>query len=207
MDTVRRHLTLRNAAVFIAALLVLLGIEHQWSIHRTLNRLAGDPMGAVIGPAAARNTIVEFMDYDCSGCRVFNATLEQFAQMHPDVRIVIRHDPVSDDAIHGAQLALAAARQGRFQAMHDILASRDTPLPTAEIPPLAQQLGLDVSRLEKDVKDRAFLRHMEETEGAMAYLGIRRTPNFIINGTIYDPGPGPVPDLSRFEAVYGRLAR
>ena len=209
VNTIKKYLTLRNAAIAVAAFLAVVGLQHQLSIHRTLARMADDPMGAVLGPASSRNTIVEFMDYRCSGCRVFSTgTLPAFMQKHPDVRIVIRHDPIyGDPSVHEAQLALAAARQGKFKVMHDILVARADPLPTAEIPALAQQLGLDVARLESDAKDPAILHHLGETVLATDLLRIPSAPAFIINGTVYIPGPGPVPDLARFEATYARLAR
>ena len=198
----------RNFGSVLLALLLLTGLHHQWAIHRAVQRMADDAMGATIGTADARNIIVEFMDYRCSGCRAFAPALQAFAQAHPDVRIVIRHYPFyGAPSVHEAQLALASAQQGKFPAMHAALVGHDAPIAVEEISALAQQQGLDLDRLQKDVKDPAIMRHIRDTMDSADLLGIHSEPAFIINGTVYIPAAGPVPDLAHFTSIYQRFAR
>ncbi len=191
----------RSVLIAVAVLIALAAGWRTLSVHNALTRMT-EPMGAVIGPADAPNTVVEFMDYRCAYCRTINAEMAEFVKRNPDVRLVIRHLPIYvAPSVKEASMALAAAKQGKFLAMHEYLASRENAVEDDEIPGIAKQLGLDPAKLAIDMKAGDVGHHMLDTLDGAKTLGIDRTPSFIFNGVVYVPNGG-VPDIDGFEALY-----
>ena len=101
------------------------------------------------------------------------------------MRYVWRHLPLNDVHPH-AQLAAeaseAAAYQGSFWPMHDLLLARQDALELPDLIAYAGELGLDVERFEKDVReDRGAARVAEDVDSA-DLSGVSGTPTFFING-------------------------
>src|SRR4029079_12074357 len=70
-------------------------------------------------------TLVEYGDYECPFCSRATGTVKELhAQLGDDLRYVFRHLPLPDVHEHSelaAQAAEAAAAQGEFWRMHDLL--------------------------------------------------------------------------------------
>ncbi|HUQ13336.1 MAG TPA: thioredoxin domain-containing protein [Novosphingobium sp.] len=78
--------------------------------------------GAVLGNPSARLTLVEFSDYACGYCRQSVGDVRALIAAHPDLRIVVRELPILSSASgDAAEMALAAAGQGRYAAFHDAM--------------------------------------------------------------------------------------
>jgi protein-disulfide isomerase len=191
----------------VAVLLLALTGYRLWLVHKTIADLGYYTMGAATGPNVSRNVIIDFLDYRCSACRLFNPTVEQFAHEHPDVKIVFRHFPLYlGPSIREAALALAAVKQHKFMEMHDYLMSRQNAVDPKEIPAIAQQLGLDPDQLQKDMKASEIGYHLDATLDATQLLNIHSAPSFMINGTIYITRTS-LPDLKQLDALYAKDKR
>ena len=98
-----------------------------------------------------------------------------------DIRYVWRHLPLRDVHPH-AQLAAeaseAAARQGAFWAMHDLLLDHQGAL----LADYAAQLGLDVPRFTKDLNSRAGADRVAQDVDSADLSGVSGTPTFFLNG-------------------------
>jgi protein-disulfide isomerase len=81
--------------------------------------------GRTSGPVNARVTIVEFSDFQCGYCRLFDSTLAVVTAERPtEIRRVYRHLPLT--AIHAAArkaalLAECSGEEGQFWEVHDAL--------------------------------------------------------------------------------------
>src|ERR1700686_1786330 len=77
------------------------------------------------GPEDAPVTLVEYGDFECPYCgRAEGAIRELLSSFGDEVRYVWRHLPLNDVHPHAqlaAEAAEAAAAQGRFWEMHDVL--------------------------------------------------------------------------------------
>src|SRR5919106_1426098 len=78
----------------------------------------------VRGPVDAPVTVVEYGDFECPYCGMAEPVVRELLGDFADVRYVWRHLPLSD--VHpraqlAAEAAEAAAAQGRFWEMHDLL--------------------------------------------------------------------------------------
>src|SRR5215472_14400475 len=79
----------------------------------------------VRGPADAPVTILEYGDYECPYCRAAFRDVRELVDEHPDdIRFVFRNFPISQlhpHAEQAAEAAEAAAAQGRFWEMYELL--------------------------------------------------------------------------------------
>ena len=182
----------------IAVVAALIGWR-LWAIHNAYALAELAPFGNSIGLQKAAVTLVEFMDYRCSACRIHNDDIEELARRHPDVRIVIRNLPVfGQPSVREADLVLAAGKQGKFKAMHDILIRRENPVEEGEIKKLAGDAGVDYDRLMKEWRGADIGEHLLQTLAVAERLGINATPAFIVNGKIIG-GLDQIPSLAALE--------
>jgi protein-disulfide isomerase len=102
-----------------------------------------------------------------------------------DVRYVWRHLPLND--VHPrAQLAAeaseAAAAQGAFWEMHDMLLAHQDHLSLEDFGRYAQELGLDEERLVDEVRQRDWSGRVSDDVASADESGVSGTPTFFING-------------------------
>jgi Na+/H+ antiporter NhaA len=137
------------------------------------------------GPLGAPVTLVEYGDFECPYCGRAEPVLRELLRDFGDIRYVWRHLPLSD--VHPrAQLAAeaseAAAEQGSFWEMHDLLLDHQDRLTPGDLMGYAEQLGLEVERFTDRVRSHAdAVRVAEDVEGA-DLSGVSGTPTFFING-------------------------
>ena len=138
------------------------------------------------GPRNAPVTIVEFSDFQCPGCKTYQGLLNQVLRLYPnDVKLVYKQFPLADihaHAVNAAKAALAAARQGRFWEMHDMIYENQDELGMDKLKQYAQKVGLDVIRWERDFSSSEVKQQLsrEGDEGRAA--GVDSTPSFFVNG-------------------------
>src|SRR6266550_2538932 len=109
------------------------------------------PVGArdhVQGPADARVTLVEYGDFECPFCGAAYPELKRvLRELGPKVRFVFRHFPLAEEHPQAAEAAEAAAAQGKFWQMHDLLYLHQAALEDEELVGYARELGIDADRV------------------------------------------------------------
>jgi protein-disulfide isomerase len=102
-----------------------------------------------------------------------------------DVRYVWRHLPLTDVHTH-AQLAAeaseAAAEQGAFWEMYDLLLTHQDALESDDLIGYAGQLGLDVERFTSDLQARIGAARVADDVDSADLSGVSGTPTFFVNG-------------------------
>ena len=115
--------------------------------------------------------------------------LEQ--QLGGQLRFVFRHLPLTRIHPHtlaAAHLAEAAAFQGHFWPVHELLFHHQKALEDADLLRYADQLGLDRRRLDVDLDSKTvWLRVQADADSAVAG-GARGTPTLFINGRLHVAG-------------------
>ena len=104
------------------------------------------------------------------------------------MRFVFRHFPL--DSAHprarrAAQAAEAAASQGRFWEMHDLLYEHQGELGEEDLMRYAAELGLDLGRFEEDLANDDHAWRIEEDRLGGDRAGVRGTPTLFVNGIRY----------------------
>jgi Na+/H+ antiporter NhaA len=138
------------------------------------------------GSEDASVTLIEYGDYQCTYCGqaevVIRELLDSFGD---DLRYVWRHLPLTDvheNAQLAAEAAEAAAEQGRFWDMHDVLLSHQGDLEPWHLNDYAEELGLDVDRFWEALKSHSTAARIAEDVASADESGVAGTPSFFING-------------------------
>jgi Na+/H+ antiporter NhaA len=137
------------------------------------------------GPEDAPITVVEYGDFECPYCGQAEPVIRELLAGHGDVRYVWRHLPLSDvhpQAQLAAQAAEAAAEQGAFWEMHDLLLSHQDALRPGDLIRYAGELGLDVVRFRDGLRRNTGAARVAEDVDSADLGGVSGTPTFFING-------------------------
>ncbi len=156
------------------------------------------PVGAeepVRGAQDAIVTIIVYNDFQCTDCNYLPLS-QKLLEAHPkEVRFVYRPYPYTqyfDKGELAARAAHAAAVQGKFWEMHDLLFERQSEWVQrspasfeAWIQARAAELGLDSARFEADFHSAETVRKVQKEAQEGAALGIPVLPFLLINGQVY----------------------
>jgi Na+/H+ antiporter NhaA len=138
----------------------------------------------VRGPVDAPVTVIEFGDFECPYCGRAEPVVRDLLS-DTDVRYVWRHLPLPD--VHpraqlAAEAAEAAAAQGAFWEMHDLLLERQDDLRPPDLLRYADELGLDADRFHQDLKRGAHQTRIARDVESADLSGVSGTPTFFVNG-------------------------
>ncbi len=141
------------------------------------------------GPSAAP-LILEYGDYECPYSRRAYREIQRLGG-RPDggVRFAFRHFPLTEihpHALAAAVAAEAAALQGGFWEMHDLLFHRQKALEDDDLRRYAAELELDVPRFDGDRKAPATLERVRrDVESGLASGEVRGTPTLFIDSLVH----------------------
>ena len=139
----------------------------------------------VRGPKAAPVTVVEYGDFECPFCGRAEPAIRELLAGFGDVRYVWRHLPLTDVHPHAqlaAEAAEAAAAQGAFWEMHDMLLRHQDALRPADLVGYAAALGLNVERFARDLRKHVYTSRVAEDVDTADLGGVSGTPTFFVNG-------------------------
>jgi protein-disulfide isomerase len=137
------------------------------------------------GPDEALVTVVEYGDFECPYCGQAEPVVRELLAEYGDVRYVWRHLPLADvhpRAALAAEASEAAASQGKFWPMHDLLLERQQDLRPPDLTRYAGELGLDVERFRDELLDHIHAPKIAEAIESASLSGVSGTPTFFING-------------------------
>jgi Na+/H+ antiporter NhaA len=137
------------------------------------------------GSARALVTIVEYGDFECPYCGQAEPVIRDLMAGHGDVLYVWRHLPLNDVHPHAqiaAEAAEAAADQGAFWQMHDLLLRHQDHLLMSDLIRYATDIGLDSGRFSEHIRKRAGAARIAEDVDSADLSGVSGTPTFFING-------------------------
>jgi protein-disulfide isomerase len=210
--------TIDPAPIFIVAALALLvffvGVAYQASkkgsaipvptadeVLAVQNRLASAgiirPNSHTLGSETPVVVLAQFSDYACASCaagwEISKRLVEKYAE-DPRFAFVFRQSPIEaahKNARKAAEAAEAAAAQGKFWEMHQVLFEtqnewKDLPYPLDYFDTLAGRVGIaDLARFREEVQSGRYASVVRrDKEDAQTY-DIKATPTFFINETRY----------------------
>ena len=150
-------------------------------LDETVDHVRGAPSGHVI---------LEYGDYECPYSRQAFRQIEIVERrLDGRVRFAFRHFPLTEihpHALAAAAAAEAAALQGRFWEMHELLFHRQKALSDSDLHAYARQLELDVARFDHDRFSPQILRRIRrDVESGTASGEVRGTPTLFIDGVVH----------------------
>ncbi len=149
---------------------------------KTYSPTLGDPNSKV--------TIVEFLDPECESCAAFNPTMKSVLNEYKGrVRFVVRYMLFHGNSKLAALATEAAGQQGKYWEMQEQLFSRhewthqQSPQ-NDKFEQMAQELGLDLEKFKKDMKDEKTLANIEADFQEGPAIGVNGTPTIFVNGRL-----------------------
>jgi protein-disulfide isomerase len=151
-----------------------------------------DAVDHVRGGSAGR-LIVEYGDYECPySRRAFREIENVERRLGEGVRFAFRHFPLTEihpHALAAAAAAEAAALQGGFWNMHELLFRRHTALEDDDLRLYAAELELDVALFDSDRTGAAVLERVRgDIKSGMASDEVLGTPTLFIDGVVHRGG-------------------
>ncbi len=147
--------------------------------------IKGNPEGVV--------SIVEFSDFQCPACAYYRSFLSDIVKdLAGDVSVEYRHFPlyqIHPNSSLAAQASEAAALQGKFWEMHDILFANQTEWKDLnssqarnKFIEYATSLGMDKDKFAADLDSDLVKEKVKEDEEQALKLGLNSTPTIFVNG-------------------------
>jgi protein-disulfide isomerase len=140
-------------------------------------------------PAEASVILLEYGDYECPYCGmaqpIVHGLLESLGER---ICLAFRHFPLTQahpHALHAAEAAEAAASQGAFWPMHELLYERQDRLDDESLIEYAGELGLDVELFAGELAAHQHEARVREDFMSGVRSGVSGTPSFFINGEPY----------------------
>ncbi len=147
--------------------------------------LTNDPDAPVMGNPEGDVTLVEFFDYRCPYCKRMTGILAELMEGDPKLRVVMKEFPIlSQESVIAAKAALAAERQGKYEAFHFALMEGGGGFTEDEIMAVADSVGLDEAQLRADMEDPAIEAALRRNHATAERIGITGTPAFIVGDTL-----------------------
>lgn len=147
----------------------------------------------VKGNPDAPLTIVEYSDFQCPACGTqYKSIKEVWAPIKSSVRFVYRHFPLTNihpHALTAAYYSEAAALQGKFWEMHDLMFENQNRWSgVKEIEPVfdgyVKQLGLDAEKFAADLKSDAVKEKVASDIQSAKKAQAASTPSMYLNGKL-----------------------
>lgn len=147
----------------------------------------------VLGPADAAVTLEEFGDFQCPPCGKLSEPINQLQKQY-NLRVIYREFPLPNHA-HAKEAAFAAeaaAQQGRFWQMHDLLYREQAVWSNstdarALFNAYAGMLQLDLDRFRKDMDSSEVQRQVDLDQHRGTAIGVKNTPTIFLNNEALQP--------------------
>jgi protein-disulfide isomerase len=144
----------------------------------------------IYGSADGSIRLLEYGDYECPFCGEAQPMIKEIQRrLGDDLLFAFRHFPLTNihpHSKHAAEAAEAAGAQGNFWGMHDILFENQDELEDEYLAAYAAELGLDETRLLREVTSGFYAQRIREDFKSGTRGGVNGTPTFFINGERYD---------------------
>jgi protein-disulfide isomerase len=179
----RRDLLTLAAAGLVAPLLLPFGSRRAFA-DADVKAILHDPDSPESGNPKGDVTIVDYFDYNCPYCKKSAPDLERVVKEDGHVRLIYKDWPILTEAsAYGAQLALGAKYQGKYDVVHNaLLAIPGHGIDQKQMLEAVKASGIDMVRLQTDLNNNASKiealvhRNMEQADS----LGLTGTPTYLI---------------------------
>jgi formate-nitrite transporter family protein len=137
------------------------------------------------GPLTATIQLTIYGDYACAGCAAIHGIIRELrARLTSNICYAFRHFPARGQARphHAAEMAEAAAAQGRFWEMHDLLLQSRGALSDDDLARYARLLGLNTALAMREVFNGVHASRIQQDFLAAKTMNVTASPAFFVNG-------------------------
>jgi protein-disulfide isomerase len=164
--------------------------EQQRSAIKTIGReLFSSPRQVTLGNRTGDVTLVEFFDYNCGYCKRALTDLLALMKNDPKLKVVLKEYPIlGPDSVAAARVAVAVRMQdaggARYLAFHRNLLESRGRSDKARALAAAQEAGLDMARLERDMASEEVTKSLAESTRLGKALAINGTPGYVVGDRV-----------------------
>ena len=145
------------------------------------DHIQGNPNAAI--------ELIEYGDYQCPYCwKAYPIVKKLQEQLGDKLKFSFRNFPLAKihpNAMMAATASEAAAIQGKYWEMHDLLYEKHKRLGKEALMSYAAELKLDTEQFERDMLSEALTEKVEAEFLGGIRSGVNATPTFFINGEKY----------------------
>ncbi len=148
-------------------------------------KLSQDPNSEIVGNAQGDVTVVEFFDYNCPYCKRVYPELTALIEKDSGVRLVLKEFPILGPGSElASRAAIASRKQGKYVEFHEALMETRGQLNGPRALQIAEDIGLDVAKLKKDMAAPEVGRIISANRQLAEILRINGTPAFVIGDAL-----------------------
>jgi protein-disulfide isomerase len=168
--------------------------------------LFNSPRQVVLGNPQGDVTFVEFFDYNCGYCkRALNDMVELMGK-DPKLKVVLKEFPVlGPGSVEAAQVAVAVRMQDKtgkkYLDFHQKLLGGRGQVDKAKALAVAKEVGMDMARLDKDMKSDEVNQTLAESMKLAEALGLNGTPSYVIGNDVVVGAVGLVALTQKIQAA------
>ncbi len=167
-------------------------LESQWREDMKKDKKVRLKDRPVLGAKDAHVQIVAFSDFTCHFCEQASKNVEALMKDYPnDLALVFKHLPLDEKGPGGLASAyfVAIGMQDQKKAWDfykTMFANRERLLSEGEpfVKSTAQDLGVDMKKLQKDLQGSKLKAIMAEDQEDAQKLGVEGTPYFLVNNLV-----------------------
>ena len=166
------------------------------------------PDEAIRGTKGAPLVLVEYSDFECPFCERGYKTVQDLLKKYDGkMQFIYKHLPLAfhKNAMSASKYyeAIRLRSEARAFRFHDEIYKDQKKLKNGEpfLKSIAKKVGVNMSRLAKDLKDPKVEERIKQDQQEAAKFGMSGTPGFLLNGI---PIRGAYP-TSHFEQIIDRL--
>ncbi len=159
------------------------------AIQNHTEALFNSPRQVVLGNPQGDVTFVEFFDYNCGYCKRALNDMTTLMEKDPKLKVVLKEFPVlGPGSVEAAQVAVAVRMQDKtgkkYLDFHQKLLGGRGQADKAKAMAVAKDVGLDMARLDKDLKSDEVKATIAESMKLAEALGLNGTPSYVIGNDV-----------------------
>jgi protein-disulfide isomerase len=161
--------------------------KHQAAVKENAKELFSSPNQVTLGNPKGNVTFVEFFDYNCGYCKHAMGDMLTLLKDDPKLKIVLKEFPVlGPGSVEAAQVAVAVRMQApdKYLEFHQKLLGGRGHADKAQALAVAQEIGLDMTRLEKDMASPEVKTTLTENFKLAETLGMNGTPSYVVGDNV-----------------------
>jgi len=151
--------------------------------------LFNSPRQVTLGNPQGDVTFVEFFDYNCGYCKRALDDMMTLMSKDPKLKVVLKEFPVlGPNSTEAAKVAVAVRMQDKtgkkYLEFHQKLLTGRGQADRPRALAVAKEIGLDMARLDKDLKSDEIDATLAESMKLAEALGLNGTPSYVIGNDV-----------------------
>jgi protein-disulfide isomerase len=164
--------------------------KHRAGVQEHAATIFSSPRQITLGNPQGDVTVVEFFDYNCGYCKRAMADMTDLMKGDSKLKFVLKEFPVlGEGSTQAAQVAVAVRMQDKtggkkYLEFHQKLLGGRGQADKARAIAVAKEIGLDMTRLEKDMASDEVKETLQESFKLAEALGLNGTPSYIVGNDV-----------------------